>query len=269
MELQITLRRTQWNYFAKSDAAWSDVSFPEEPVRGRGRTAFVVWDRRDAVILDFFAGSGTTAQAVMRLNRQDDGRRQCLLVTNNEVSTNEETHLRMQGYRPGDAEWESMGICEFITKPRIQAAITGRTSAGEPIPGTYRFLDEFPMAEGFAENAEFFTLNYETPIAVSHSLAFKRIAPLLWMRAGSQGRRIEALPSQGWDVADTYGLLTDLDQATAFCKTVKQTNTVRVAYIVTDDDRRFQAVTRGLPHSVEPVRLYESYLSNFQFVNGE
>ena len=34
-------------------------------------------------------------------------------------------------------------------------------------------------------------------------------------------------------------------------------------------DRRFQAVTRRLPDSVEPVRLYESYLSNFQFSNGE
>jgi adenine-specific DNA-methyltransferase len=38
---------------------------------------------------------------------------------------------------------------------------------------------------------------------------------------------------------------------------------------VTNDDRRFQAVARSLPDSVEPVRLYESYLSNFQFANGD
>jgi adenine-specific DNA-methyltransferase len=41
-----------------------------------------------------------------------------------------------------------------------------------------------------------------------------------------------------------------------------------VAYIVTDDDRRFQAVTRALPDTIEPVRVYESYLSNFRFAMG-
>lgn len=38
----------------------------------------------DEVILDFFAGSGTTAQAVLELNEEDGGNRQCILVTNNE-----------------------------------------------------------------------------------------------------------------------------------------------------------------------------------------
>ena len=162
-----------------------------------------------------------------------------------------------------------MGICEHITKPRIEAAITGKTPADKAIVGTYRFVDEFPLADGFRENAEFFTLTYETPIAISHSLAFKRIAPLLWMRAGSAGRRIDSLSSQGWDVADNYGLLADLDQTSAFCKAITKMSTIRIAYIVTDDDRRFQAVARRLPDTVEPVRLYESYLSNFQFANGE
>lgn len=37
-------------------------------------------------------------------------------------------------------------------------------------------------------------------------LAFERIAPLLWMRAGSQGRIITKVPAQGWDVAEAYGV---------------------------------------------------------------
>ncbi len=41
-------------------------------------------DKKNAIILDFFAGSGTTAHAVMELNREDGGNRQCILVTNNE-----------------------------------------------------------------------------------------------------------------------------------------------------------------------------------------
>ena len=41
-------------------------------------------DKKDAIILDFFAGSGTTGQAVMELNIEDGGKRQFVLVTNNE-----------------------------------------------------------------------------------------------------------------------------------------------------------------------------------------
>ena len=225
-------------------------------------------NKPEAVILDFFAGSGTTAHAVMRLNRQDGGRRQCILVTNNEVSIDEQKALRKAGLRPGDPDWERHGICEYITKPRIKAAITGTTPNGEPIKGDYKFTDEFPMVEGFQENAEFFTLTYESPVLIGHNKMFGRIAPLLWLRAGAQGRRIDDLPREGWAVADTYGILIDLDEAVPFCQTVGKSEDLRIAYVVTDDDRRFQAVVRRLPDSVEPVRLYESYLANFQFANG-
>ena len=225
-------------------------------------------ENKRATILDFFAGSGTTAHAVIRLNRQDNGRRQSISVTNNEVAADEQSSLRKSGPRPGDPEWEKWGICDYITKPRIKAAITGKTPDGEDIEGDYKFTDEFPMSEGFEENAEFFTLTYETPVAVSHNRAFERIASLLWIRAGSEGRRIQKLPASGWEVADTYGLLIDLDKAAAFCKAIEAKDAIRIAYVVTDDERRFQSVVRRLPENVEPVRLYESYLINFRFSMG-
>ena len=159
-------------------------------------------------------------------------------------------------------------ICDYITKPRIAAAVTGKTPDGKDVDGDYKFTDEFPIAEGFEESAEFFTLTYETPVAVSHNRAFERIAPLLWMRAGSEGRRIQKLPAQGWEVANTYGLLIDLDKAAAFCKAIEAKGKIRIAYIVTDDERRFQSVVRRLPETIEPVRLYESYLINFRFSMG-
>lgn len=223
----------------------------------------------EAVVLDFFTGSGTTAHAVMRLNKQDGGRRQCVSVTNNEVAADEQAELRAKGLRPGDPDWERLGICDFITKPRIEAAITGKTPDGLRVDGEYKFADEFPMADGFEENAEFFTLTYETPVAVSHNLAFARIAPLLWMRAGSRGRRIEKEPQKGWEVVESYGLLIDLDQATPFLKQVRKEEQLRLAYIVTDDERRFQGIAQRLPARVEPVRLYENYLANFSFANGD
>lgn len=243
--------------------------FPKALYAVEDALKFFVAKKPDAMILDFFAGSGTTAHAVMRLNRQDDGNRQCISVTNNEVAAAEQEVLRKKGLRPGDAEWEQFGICDYITKPRVQAAITGNAPAGEPIKGDYKFIDEFPIADGFEENAEFFTLTYETPVSVNHNRAFARIAPLLWLRAGSQGRRIDKLPEAGWEVVEAYGLLTEVDHATPFIKAVGKIKGVRIAYIVTDDDRRFQAIARRLPDGVEPVRLYESYLTNFSFANGE
>lgn len=230
---------------------------------------FFLKDKPDAVILDFFAGSGTTAHAVMRLNRQDGANRQSISVTNNEVAADEQAELRGRGFRPGDENWEKLGICEYITKPRIEAAITGRTPDGNPVKGAYKYTDEFPISEGFKENAEFFTLTYETPISVSHNAAFSRIAPLLWMRAGGRGRRIDGLPPEGWEVVDSYGLLVELDRATAFVQAARKIGDLRVAYIVTDDERRFQSVAKRLPPDVEAVRLYESYLTNFAFANGD
>ncbi len=242
--------------------------FPKSLYAVEDSLRFIVGDNSNAIVLDYFAGSGTTAHAVMRLNKQDGGKRQCISVTNNEVGADEQVQFRKIGLRPGDDEWEKWGICDYITKPRIKAAITGKTPEGQPIKGDYKFTDEFPMADGFDENAEFFTLTYETPVAVSHNRAFERIAPLLWMRAGSEGGRIDALPLGGWAVADCYALLTDLDQAAPFAEAIHGKGSIRIAYIVTDDERRFQSVVRQLPDTLEPVRLYESYLTNFRFSMG-
>jgi len=242
--------------------------FPKALYAVEDALRFYTKNKPSAVVLDFFSGSGTTAHAVARLNRQDDGYRQCISITNNEVAADEQAALRQQELRPGDPEWERWGICDYITKPRIAAAVTGKTPSGEPIRGDYKFTDEFPMADGFEENVEFFTLTYETPWRVARNRDFTAIAPLLWLRAGAQGRRIDAVPSAGWDVAETYGVLVDLDQTRPFLNAVADADSVRIVFIVTDDERRFQMVCAGLPEQMEPVRLYESYLTNFEINTG-
>lgn len=65
---------------------------------------------RNPLILDFFAGSGTTLHATMQLNAEDGGRRQCILVTNNENNICEEvTYERnkrvINGYVTPKGEW--------------------------------------------------------------------------------------------------------------------------------------------------------------------
>jgi adenine-specific DNA-methyltransferase len=243
--------------------------FPKSLYAVEDCLSLFVKNKPKAIILDFFSGSGTTAHAVFRLNKQDGGCRQSISVTNNEVGGEEQKNLSKKGLRPGDIEWEQMGICDYITKPRIQSAITGKTPKGKVIKGDYKYNDEFPIADGFKENASFFTLTYETPVGISYSTAFERIAPLLWMRAGSFGRLIDIEPSRGWDAAESYGLIVEMDKASEFLKAIQKAKTIRIVYIVTDDERRFQALARRLPDGVEAIRLYESYLTNFAFANGE
>lgn len=242
--------------------------FPKSLYAVEDCVRFAVKDNKHAVVLDFFAGSGTTAHAVARLNRQDGGARSSISVTNNEVSGEEAQALRLKGLRPGDAEWESLGICEHFTKPRVRAAITGQTPAGTPVKGEYKFTDESAMSDGLDENVEFFDLTYQTPWRVARHRAFDAVAPLLWLRAGARGRRIDAIPEQGWDVADVYGILVNLDRAKAFAREVASSDSVGVVFVVTDDDRRFQMVCGELPDTVEVVRLYESYLRNFEINTG-
>lgn len=242
--------------------------FPKSLYAVEDALRLFVGDKPDAVILDFFSGSGTTAHATMRINRQDGGRRQCISITNNEVSSDEQKSLRANGLRPGDSNWEKLGICDYITKPRIQAAITGKSHAGKAIDGSYKFVDPFPISEGFQENAAFFTLTYEGPLSVAHHRAFNKIAPLLWMRAGSEGRCIDSLGDRGWDTAETYGVLENLDNARGFVGALDVSPKARLAFIVTDDGRAFQMVCSSLPSHVTPVRLYESYLTNFEINSG-
>jgi adenine-specific DNA-methyltransferase len=221
---------------------------------------FAVGDKPEAVVLDFFAGSGTTAHAVARLNRQDRGRRQSITVTNNEVSAEEAAALRRRGLRPGDPEWETLGIFDHITRPRITAAVAGVTPEGEPVKGDYRFTDEFPMSEGLEENVEFFELTYLDSEDVEISAAFEGIAPLLWLRAGGRGEMIEH-DAPYYAVMETYGVLFNPDRWRKFVSELHED--VRTVFVVTDSPSIFAAIASELPAGVEAVRLYENYLSTF------
>jgi adenine-specific DNA-methyltransferase len=241
--------------------------FPKSLYAVEDSMRFFLADKPDALILDFFAGSGTTAHAVMRLNKQDGGRRRSIMVTNNEVSAEEAAALREQGHAPGEAEWEERGICEHITKPRIEASIVGKTPDGDAIKGEYKFGDEFSLADGFDENAEFFDLTYEDPERVRYGLGFDAIAPILWFRAGSKGSRIKTV-GDAFAVADAYAVLFDLDAAAGFVATVRANVALRIAYVVTDDETQFQVIARQLPGSAKPVRLFAAYLDNFRIQAG-
>jgi adenine-specific DNA-methyltransferase len=112
-------------------------SFPKAIYSTKDAIAAIVRNDKHSLIVDFFAGSGTTLHAVNLLNAEDGGNRRCILVTNNEVSAEETQELRTAGYQPGDAEWEKRGICRSVTWPRTEYSILGKRADGTQLDGEY------------------------------------------------------------------------------------------------------------------------------------
>ena len=175
------------------------------------------------------------------------------------------SHSASPGVRPGDPEWEALGIFEHITRPRLTAAITGRTQEGAPIKGEYKFTDEFPMADGFEENAAFLELRYLDADDVDLGLAYDDVAPLLWLRAGATGpiarRTDDAGNTLPYAWTDRYGVLFDEDRWRSFVSACPETATT--AFIVTHSPTAFAGIAGELPTDVDTVRLPDSYLSMF------
>ncbi len=111
--------------------------FPKSLYAVRDSIRLFTEKKKDALILDFFAGSGTTLNAVNLLNATDGGKRRCILVTNNEVSAEESATLAARGLQPGDAEWEAQGICRSVTWPRSKYTILGQRDDGSVLAGEY------------------------------------------------------------------------------------------------------------------------------------
>ncbi|MGE0278481.1 MAG: site-specific DNA-methyltransferase [Nitrospiraceae bacterium] len=83
-----------------------------------------IWCRRDGIVLDPFAGSGTTGQAVIELNKERDANRRFILIE--QGNTDKGDHY-----------------AKTLTAERIRRVITGDCASGkrEPLPGGFRFME--------------------------------------------------------------------------------------------------------------------------------
>ena len=115
----------------------SNFPYPKSIYATRDAIRFFVANKPNALVVDFFSGSGTTLNALNLLNAIDGGLRRCIMVTNNEVSEQEANNLKAQGYQPGQAEWEQHGICRSVTWPRSKYTILGKRDDGSELDGEY------------------------------------------------------------------------------------------------------------------------------------
>ena len=242
--------------------------FPKSIYAVRDCLAAVVRNRPEALILDFFAGSGTTFHATCLLNAEDGGRRRSVLVTNNEVSDQRSADLHQKNLWRGDAAFEKQGIFEAVTKPRCSSVVTGVRPDGKAVVGRYRSGRQY--ADGFEENVEFFRLDYLDKDSVELGKAFDAVNPCLWLMSGSMGSRRVRPGSKGWAIADggAYALLFDEARFRAFTVALAGSD-VRRVFLVTDSEEAYAEMVDALDRQWPTSMLYRDYLRNFQINVGQ
>ena len=296
----------QGSSFISNILSGKRFTFPKSLYATHDALWFYVSAKTDALIVDFFAGSGTTLHAVNLLNAEDGGSRRCILVTNNEVSDAEAKSLTQRGYRPGDEEWEKLGIARYVTWPRTVCAIEGHDVNGNPLKGEYgvqmeRFVkcsdegmgeeekprrtslykkikeDIYPalagrkMADGFRANAIYFKLGFLDKTAVSLGTQFKALLSTLWMKAGAIGRcpalAADKLPDMLLFAENRFAVLLDEMLFPLFTKQIEEVQGIQTIFFVTDSDINFRRMSMEFP-GADTYQLYRDYLTNFHINTG-
>lgn len=268
---------TQWRIHAHSAREFGSTyinkilcskrfNFPKSLYATQDAIRFFVVNKPNALIVDFFAGSGTTLHAVNLLNAEDGGHRRCILVTNNEVSVDEAKTLTQQGYHPGDEEWEKLGIARYVTWPRTVCSIEGHDVNGNPLKGNYIGSD-LPMADGFKANAAFFKLGFLDKNAVALGRQFKEMLPTLWMKSGAYG----ACPKlDGGEITDVllfsenrFAVLTEETAFPELEAALAEHPEIETVYMITDYEAGYRTMAKRL-NVKQTYQLYRDYLDNFR-----
>lgn len=226
----------------------------------------------NALIIDFFAGSGTTMHAVNLLNAEDGGHRRCIMVTNNEVSADEAKALKDKGYQPGDEEWEKLGIAHYVTWPRTVCSIKGQDVNGNPLKGDY--LGSEPpmhMSDGFKANAAFFKLGFLDPTAVSLGMCFSEMLPTLWLKTGAKGKCPELTGKQVPDMLilpeNQFAVLINENTFSDFAEKLAEYPEIQTVFLATDYEVNYQSMVKNL-NVTEAYQLYRDYLDHFRVNRG-
>lgn len=264
------------SYLDEMSTAVVDSVFVQDRNRATGQLAKVLGDKRfpfpkdhevlmrwfrlvapkNGVILDFFGGSGTTAEAVIRLNSEDHGTRQCILVTNNELSAKDDAALRKAGHAPGSLEYEAQGVFHDVTKPRIETVVTGVRQDGSA------------YSEGLPANVEFLELTYLEESRVHAALEYQRLAPLFWLKSGAVGpviQRSAQFPAYEWNEQSSMAVLFDAGKAAELADLLTtRPNQVRHVFIITDSPEQGDLAGEAFGSDITVEPIYGSYLDAFQ-----
>lgn len=204
---------------------------------------------KTALIVDFFAGSGTTLNAVNLFNATDGGQRQCILVTNNELSEARAQDLSAQGLRPGDPAWDAAGICNTVTWPRNKFTILGKRDDGTVLDGEYQTGRAVSKEKarnirqlGFAEGRTLTLPQRKQLAALMPSLPQSKLV------AGAPWFLDEDLP---------VSVLWDVQQAEAWLEELSEADHLTDIYVVTTENKLFTALAKTIKETLGSLTVEE------------
>jgi adenine-specific DNA-methyltransferase len=179
----------------------------------------VLTSKKNALILDFFAGSGTTGHAVMELNKEDDGRRHFILCTNNEN-----------------------GIAENVTYQRIQKAVHGfGETKGVPANVRY-FKTTFVPMSNVSDDTRRSLIQRSTEMLCVKESTFKKLY---------DNKKFKIYRSND----KTTGILFDLDAIDEFKERLESTELVANVYVfsLTSDNFSEDFADLKITHRIRPI----------------
>ncbi|MDD6402356.1 MAG: DNA methyltransferase [Lachnospiraceae bacterium] len=282
-------------------------SFPKSLYSVLDSLSIYLTNKPQAIVVDFFAGSGTTLQAVNLINALDKGKRRCIMVTNNEVFESEAKALTAQGLHPGDSEWNKLGIARHVTWPRTVCSIKGHDIYGNALSGNYGCnkeeyiemdgetinletgkrvrgkvykktkvpaypeLAKINMADGFKTNAIFFKLSFLDKTSVALGRQFKELLPILWMKGNAIGKCPELkevnLPPMLVLPQNRMAILLDEIYYLEFDKKLSEHPEIQTIFIVTDSESAYREMVCTY-NDKDCYQLYRDYLDNFRINTG-
>lgn len=190
---------------------------------------------KDAIVLDFTAGSGTTAHAVSELNKEDGGNRQFILCTNNENN-----------------------ICTDVCYPRIKKVIEGyKNLKGEDVKGLGGNLKYF--------KTDF--VDYDEPTDRNKIKLTKQATEMLCVKEGTFEKLVDNERFKIFKNSSHYtGIIWDQMAIPAFKKAIKDTKGKFSIYVFSLSDETFDDEFKDIKQNVQLSPIPEAILRVYRMI---
>lgn len=231
------------------DIIGGGFSYPKSLYAVLDTLRFCVGENKNALVIDFFAGSGTTLHAINMLNAEDNGNRRCIIVTNNEVSEDEEKELRKRGFLPNDKEWDELGIAKKITWPRTKCSINGIDRTGKPLKGEY-FTQTYVIKENKRTVKQ---ISIEICDGKDRKKLIKQIVSMI-DKSHIKQSLIDDSTKYIFSEDSIIGMLFDISELETFIDGIK--NETEILYIFTTSNKEFNSIKASI-EDLPPLRITE------------
>lgn len=240
--------------------------FPKSIYAVKDTISALVGANKSALIVDFFAGSGTTLNAVNLLNALDEGQRRCILVTNNELNGDFADRVLASGVRPGSDEWESNGVCQSVTWPRTKFTVNGQRSNGSKLSGEYFTgnLIDSEKRRSFRHAAFVAPQDFRIPRFLSESES-RKAARVIEKRKLAIVAMIDTLPQNSVTPGCRFimsedhkaSVLFDPEATAEWLDALEEQDHITDFYIVAENDKQFKAIKAQVDDLLGPLIVQE------------